>query len=149
MSKPSQYDNEIIAAIIAAFDTLKTASADYNIVAKKVYDSNAAPISSNDRPAYNISEGDEQFLQEDSSLTFHDNSLQVNIDIISDSASECRQMKADAMKIIKANLKWGKDWILTTKYLATQRNVIDHLGMLVAARRIIIEVQYRKTAWSD
>ncbi len=149
MSLPTLHDNLIITAIVTAFNTLKTASADYHVVAKKVLDSNVTPVSETERPAYNISEGDEEFLQEDSSSTFHDNRLTVNIDLIADSASDCRKMKADAMKIIKANLKWTLNWVLTTRYLTTQKNVIDHLGNLVANRRIIIEVQYRKTAWSD
>lgn len=149
MAKPTLHDNLIITAIVAAFGALKTTSANYHVIASKVWDSNAAPVSDSDKPAYNISEGNEDFLQEDSSATYHDNNLQVNIDILSESASQCRMMKADAMKIIKANLNWGLSWALTTRYMATQRNVIDHLGNLTANRRITIEVQYRKTAWSD
>ena len=149
MSRPTVHDDLIITAVRTAFNVLKTASADYHVVAKKIYDSENAPIGPNDRPAYNIAEGDEQFLQEDASRVYHDNTLQINIDIIASSASECRKMKADAMKIIKANLNWGLSWVLESRYLTTQRNVIDHLGNLVAERRIIIEVQYRKTAWSD
>ena len=149
MAKPTQYDNLIITAIKTAFDALKTSSANYHVVALKVWDSNAAPVTDDERPAYNISEGDEDFLQEDASSTVHDNKLQVYIDIIADSPSDCRKMKADAKKIIKANLQWGVNWILTTYYVTTQKNVIDHLGNLIASRRIIIEVQYRQTAWSD
>ena len=150
MALPTLHDNLIITAIKTAFDALKVASANYHVIAKSVFDSYAAPITDTERPAYNISEGDEDFLQEDASSTIHDNKLQVYIDIIADSASDCRKMKADALKIIKANLQWGyTSWILTTSYVTTQRNAIDHLGNLVASRRIIIEVQYRKTAWSD
>lgn len=149
MSLPTLHDNLIITAIKTAFEALKTSSANYHVIAKSVFDSNAAPITDAERPAYNISEGDEDFLGEDASSTIHDNKLQVYIDIIADSASDCRKMKADAKKIIKANLQWGYNWILTTYYVTTQRNVIDHLGNLIASRRIIIEVQYRQTAWSD
>jgi hypothetical protein len=151
MALPTLHDNLIITAIKTAFETLKTAqAATYHITAKSVFDTNAATIVDTERPAYNISEGDEEFLQEDASSTVHDNKIQVYIDLIADTVLELRKMKADAMKVIKANLQWGySSWILTTYYVTTLRNVVDHQGNLIADRRIIIEVQYRKTAWSD
>ena len=149
MAKPTAYDALIVAAIKTAFETLKTASAEYNVTAKSVFDSNPAPIAEGEQPVYNISEADEDLLQQDSSLTYDDNNLQIYVDILATTAAQCRQMKADAKKLIKANLQWGYSWILTTRYITTQRNVIDQLGNLIANRRIIIEVQYRQTAWSD
>lgn len=156
MSKPTLYDNIIIDAIVTAFNTLKTTNSDYNVIAKNVYDSNAVQIAEADQPAYNISEDGEDFLDEDASSTIHTNVLRVNIDMLATSAYLLRQMKADAKKLIKAynpvsatNKYLGLDCVYYIKYISTQRNIIDHLGRLVANRRLTIEVYYRQTAWSD
>ena len=98
----------------------------------------------------NIQDASEDFLEEDSSGTLHDNELMVDINIVCPTAADIANIykhEADILKCIGNNLTWEGNALLT-KYMNTIRDKTDQLGNKIADQTIRIRIQYRKTAWN-
>lgn len=147
MAKPSIIDQEIIDALKTTIGAIVAGNDYYSTLAGKVYDNNPTPIAD----GVNLSEGDEEITEVESSGSLHDCKLSVNIDIveINANAANIRKTKADVLKAIRLSNNLSlitKVWDI--KHTGTQANVPDQQGNLIAHRRIMIDVYYRKNAFS-
>jgi hypothetical protein len=95
----------------------------------------------------NIKKGEEQFLFEDSSSTYHYCKVPIDIDIITkDNLKNPDLVVADLLKSIGLNKSFSGTAI-GTAYINTLSDVPDQQGNLIAHRRIQIEIIFRKTAF--
>ena len=147
MAKPSIIDQEIIDALKTTIGAIAAGAEYYSTLSGKVYDSNPTPITD----GVNLSEGDEEITESESSGTLHDCRLPINIDIveINANAANIRKTKADILKAIRLsnNLGLGTK-VYDIKHISTAANVPDQQGNLIAHRRILIDVYYRKNVFS-
>ena len=147
MAKPSIIDQEIIDALKTTIGAIAAGADYYSTLTGKVYDSNPTEITD----GVNLSEGDEEITENESSGSLHDCRLPINIDIVelNANAANIRKTKADILKAIRLSNNLGlttKVWDI--KHTGTQANVPDQQGNLIAHRRIMIDVYYRKNAFS-
>ena len=153
MPTPSIKDDTIIQAVKARFAAIVTTAGNYFYNYPKVYDviAGRSAIPENVTRAINIRDVSDEFLQEssESSDSLHDIRLNLEIDILvrNHSASDLRKIKADLLKSIGTDLKWG-GLAFNTVYLNSQRNRRDAYGEVISDLTISIEIYYRKTAWS-
>ncbi|MFA5803671.1 MAG: hypothetical protein WC879_03415 [Melioribacteraceae bacterium] len=147
MAKPSTIDQEIIDALKTTISAIAAGTEYYSTLSGKVYDSSAAPITD----GVNLSEGDEEISESESSASLHYCRLPVLIDIVelNANAANIRKTKADILKAIRLSNNLGlTNKVYDIKHISTQANVPDQQGNLIAHRRIQIDVYYRKNAFS-
>lgn len=147
MAKPSIIDQDIMDALKTTIGAITLGDNYYSTLSGKVYDTNPAPITD----GVNLSEADEEITENESSGSLHDCRLSINIDIveINANAANIRKTKADILKAIRLSNNLGlttKVW--DVKHTGTQANVPDQQGNLIAHRRLMIDVYYRKNAFS-
>jgi len=145
MSLPATTDNDIIQAMKTRFAAI-TAGANYHTTFANVYDNNSALLTSAECPAINLLDGDEETLELESSGVLATCKLPVDIDVVmvGSTPANVRKAKADVIKSIFTDLKWGIANCYDTKIIGVTNNVADQEGNLVANRRIRCEVFYRK-----
>ena len=145
MAKPVAVDEQILDAMKTRFNAITTGS-DYNYTyANKVYKKSQSPIDE----GVNISKGEENVEQLESSLSLHHCTMMVNIDLIDINADvdKVPLMEADILKSVGTDITWsGKAF--NTKHISSEDNPQDQQGNAVGHRRITLEVQYRKNAFS-
>lgn len=136
-------DQQIIDAIKAAINTIAAGAEYYTTLT--AYDSEPSPIDD----GVNIHEGDEEIIGSVSSGTIHDCRLPVYLDIVlkNADAANIRKAKADVLKCLyNTNMLGGLAFNI--QHIRTETNLLDQNGNLIAHRRIVIEVYYRKNAFS-
>lgn len=151
MAKASIIDQQIIEAMKTRFSAI-TAGTDYYYAYPSVTDWYTGQIPENKSPAIDIKDDEETLLQtQESSESKHDIEMIVNIDIICISKThfdDIRKMKADILKSINTDLTWG-GLAFHTRFISSQRNVVDQMERKVADMRITVGIHFRKNAWSN
>lgn len=151
MSLPSVKDNEIIQALKTRLGSIQTGS-NYKFTPNTVFDNfpDIAAYGEDESYVLNIRDvSDENSLESISSDDLQDISLGVEIDIVARgfTPAQVREMKADVLKAIGSDTTFG-GLAFHTKYLGAQKNKRDAYGQVITGWTIMIEIHYRKTAWS-
>lgn len=143
MAKPVAVDEQVLDAMKTRYGAIT--GSEYNFTyANKVFKRAQSPIDE----GINITKGDENIEQLESSLSLHHNTMMINIDIvgINNNADNVPLMEADIIKSTGTDITWGGK-AYNTKLISKEENPQDQQGNLVAHRRITLEVQYRENAF--
>lgn len=151
MSLASVKDNDIIQELKTMLEAIEEGD-DYRHTPDAVFDNFPEIAAYNEDESYVINlrdVSDENSLESISDDSLHDIALGVEIDIVTRSytPAQVREMKADILKAIGADLTIGGN-AFHTRYLGAQKNKRDAYGQVITGWTIMIEIHYRKIAWS-
>lgn len=149
MGTPSNPKQTILETIKTKFEAISAVGGNYFYTySGKVYLNKQTAFES---LGINISDANENKLEEDSSGTLWDNDLDVDVDIVCTTAAEMANLykyEADIMKCIGANLTWDA-LAFHTDFINSIRNKADQEGRKVADQTIRIRITFRKNAWNN
>ena len=150
MAKPITIDEEIINKMIERFKKIKEGEEYYYTYSPNVFENrHFSSLKEEEKPAVNIREVKEELINEmEANSKLHECSLIIDIDLILSNTTprNIREMKADILKSIAADLTWD-DFAISTQYISSFRNFRNEHGVVISDYTIRIKIIYRKNAW--